>query len=423
MNPDEVGQRRLLVVLGIPAFGIALAYTVVGTYLPVLLVELSGPLVTGVLIGGEGLFALVLPVLLGSWSDATRSRLGSRVPFVVAGTALMIPALVAMPVGAGSVGMLAVALAVFFVGYFVYYTPYYALYHDLVPAHLRGRSQGLQGSMRGAGLLIALAGGGLALSLWRPLPFLIGAVAIVVVTAALLVGLWRPLTSAPRPGRDRSYADGMRADLWLVRRDRSVRAWVIAQALWEGAIAALKTFVVLYLSQGLGLTLSGSAIALALVGMGALAAAPFAGSLADRFGARPVMRVAVWVFALGLIPPLVTTNTAFVAAVLPVAFAAVVLITLPYALLMDLLPRSGRGSGASLFGFARGIGILIGPTLAGSAVLALDELPVGAFAETQGYSAAFGVAMVLLLGSVFPLGRIGSRPAGDEVGYSGRSRG
>lgn len=50
-------QHRFLAILGLPAFGVAFAYTVVGTYLPVLLAELSGPAVTGLLIGGEGLVA------------------------------------------------------------------------------------------------------------------------------------------------------------------------------------------------------------------------------------------------------------------------------------------------------------------------------------------------------------------------------
>lgn len=42
------GHRRLMVVLALPAFGIALAYTVATTYVPVLVSRVSGPLVTGV---------------------------------------------------------------------------------------------------------------------------------------------------------------------------------------------------------------------------------------------------------------------------------------------------------------------------------------------------------------------------------------
>src|SRR4051794_10129384 len=89
--------RRLLALLAVPAFAFALAITIVTTYLPVLISKVSGPAVTGLLIGGEGLLALFVPVLVGGWSDTVRTRLGRRLPFVLAGGPLMAVALIAMP--------------------------------------------------------------------------------------------------------------------------------------------------------------------------------------------------------------------------------------------------------------------------------------------------------------------------------------
>lgn len=400
-----VAERRLLVLLGLPTFGLSLAYTVVGTYLPVLLSELSGPAVTGLLIGAEGLVALVVPLFVGGWSDATEGRYGRRLPFVVAGAALMIPALVLMSLSA-TLWTIAATLLLFFVAYFVYYTPYYALYPDLVPPDARARSQGVQGAFRSAGLLVALAGGGWLLNAWRPLPFLVSAVAVAVVTVALALGLRGRLDTGRRT-RTRAAASPLRADWQLIREQPGVGAWVAANALWEGAVAALKTFVVLYFTVGLGTSLSGASLALALVGGAALVAAPLAGILGDRRGHQPVMRAACWVFALGLTPALLTTDTTFVLAVIPVAFAAVVLLTLPYALLMDLLPdHDQHGAGASLFGVSRGIGVLTGPLLAGVAIQVTSGWEVGAFAATSGYAAAFAVAGLFLLASIPLLGRI-----------------
>lgn len=336
-------QRRFLFVLGVPAFGLALAYTMVTTYVPVLLSELSGPLTTGLLLGAEGVLALVVPVLAGGWSD----RSASRLPVVFTGAGVTIAALVLIPTGAGSLIWISVFVGAFFVGYFVYYTPYYALYPDLVRPEARGRSQGFQGGLRSAGLLLALAGGGYLLRLWLALPFLVGAVAV-----------------------------------------------------GGAAIALFPAFVVLYLTAGLGFSLSGASGALVLVGMSAVLAAPLAGKLADRFGPRRVMLVSVTVFALGLTTPVLTTDTAFVAAVVPVAFAAVVLMTLPYAILMKLMPESEHGVAAGLFGLSRGVGIIAGPLLAGLAITAMATTPVLTFAATDGYSAIFAVAIVLLLTSI-----------------------
>lgn len=164
-------QRRLLALLGLPAFGVAPAYTVVTTYLPVLIERLSGPAVTGILIAGEGLFALFLPVVVGQWSDSLRTSLGGRMPFMFAAAALAVPALVVMPLGSDSLIIISAALTVFFVAYFVYYSPYYALFPDMVPEDMRGRSQGTQGALRSAGLLLALVGGACCWSCGSRSPF------------------------------------------------------------------------------------------------------------------------------------------------------------------------------------------------------------------------------------------------------------
>lgn len=402
-RPLTWAQRRFLFVLGVPAFGLALAYTMVTTYVPVLLNELSGPVTTGLLLGAEGVLALGVPVLAGGWSD----RSASRLPLVLVGAGVAVAALLLIPAGAGSLLWISVFVGAFFVGYFVYYTPYYALYPDLVRPEARGRSQGFQGGLRSVGLLIALTAGGYLLSLWLALPFLVGAVAIAVATVALFPAL---RGAPPTPRRPPGSGHGFGAAARMVRGDPAIRNWAIVNACLEAAIGALRTFVVLYLTVGLGFSLGGASGALVLVGASAVLAAPVAGKLADRFGSRPVMLVAVCVFAVGLVAPVLSTDTALVAIVVPVAFAAVVLMTLPYAILMKLMPESEHGVAAGLFGLSRGVGIIAGPLLAGLAIAALDTVPVLTFADTDGYSAIFAVAVVLLVTSIAFLRRPAPSP-------------
>ncbi|WP_199431269.1 MFS transporter [Qaidamihabitans albus] len=404
-SPLSWSQRRFLLLLGVPALGIAFAYTVVTTYGPVLLGRLAGPATIGVLIGSEGVLALVLPVLVGGWSDRLRTRLGGRLPFVLGATVVAAASLVLLPLSAGSLYLVVPVLLVFFAAYFTYYAPYYALYPDLVPAEAAGRSQGFQGGLRATGLLLALASGGVLLALWRPLPFVLGAGAVVAVTACLFLGIRGRLEGHPQ----RERGSGAGAALSLLREDARIRNWAVANACWEAALGALRTFVVLYFTVGLGVSLSGTSGALALVGFSAVLAAPLAGKLGDRYGARRVMVVAVVAFAVGLTPALLTTDTAFVTAILPVAFAAVVLLTLPYSQLMGLLPEKTRhGVGAGLFGLSRGVGLLAGPLLAGLAIEASSSVPVLSFEETNGYSSVFAVAAGFLLIGVYFLRRTGT---------------
>ena len=75
----------------------------------------------------------------------------------------------------------------------------------------------------------------------------------------------------------------------------------------------------------------------------------------DRLGERRVMAVCLWVYGLGALVPAVTQHVAILPVVVLVALAAVSLMTLPYALLMNLLPESDHGAGAALFAVSRGI--------------------------------------------------------------------
>jgi MFS family permease len=136
--------------------------------------------------------------------------------------------------------------------------------------------------------------------------------------------------------------------------------------------------------------------------VGALIAAPVAGRLADRFGSHRVMHLALWIFVAGLIPTQFTSSGLYVIAIVPVAFAAVVMMTLPYALLIELLPRRrAHGAGAGLFQLSRGIGIILGPLLAGVATeLSSDVDGPFSYASTSGYSAIFGVSALFLLASL-----------------------
>lgn len=80
-------EKRTVALLGIPTLALALATTVVTTYLPVVAQGFVGStLVVGLIIGAEGVMALWLPLVVGSWSDRLRTRIGGRLPFLIAGS-------------------------------------------------------------------------------------------------------------------------------------------------------------------------------------------------------------------------------------------------------------------------------------------------------------------------------------------------
>jgi MFS family permease len=380
---------RLVRRLSLPTFGLALAVAVLTTYAPVLLGRAtdSGAAI-GIAIGAEGAFALFLPVLVGSLSDRTQTRLGRRLPYALFATPLLVLPLALLPFSGSYAGTVAL-VSLFYVGYFIYYPPYQALFADLIPSSYAGRAQGAQGVARGLGLGAALVGGGLLLSVWAPLPFLLAGAAVILTTAALVRGV--PVDPTPV-----KHVPGPRVAR-LLRERADLRAFAVANALWEFSFMGLRTFIVLYVVQGLGRSMTTATAVIGVVAVSYVAAAAVSGRLADRVGVLRLLRGAIWVYGAGLLFAATVSSVAPLLAVLPVvALAGAVLMTLPYGLLMQLTPAGSEGSVAGLFNLSRAVGIVLGPIAVGVAI----DLAGPFFPATHGYGAmwlAIGIPIVLSL--------------------------
>jgi len=392
--------RTFLLLLAVPGLALSLAVTVVSVYGPPLVEDLAGPALAGAIIGAEGVFALLVPLAIGTRSDRTRSRFGARMPYLVAGVALAATSLALVPF-AGSLVLIAALLGLFYLGYFAYYAPYRALYPDCVAPGHHGRALGLQSTLREVGLGLALVGGGLLFATWEALPFLVAAVVWLVVTAVFVVRVRDP-AQGPAPelvpvGPDRMRQPGAwRAATALLRRRPDVRRLLAANALWELSQAALKAFVVLFLIEGLGRSPSFASAVFGVVAVTAVAAALVGGGLADRRGFRRLMVPAVAVYGAGAVLPALTQSAVLLAVIGPLAFAAALVLSLAFPWLTRLTPGEDHGLVAGLYGVSQGAGIVLGPVLAGLAVVAGRD----AFPATEGYAAVFLVVSAAVLASL-----------------------
>ncbi|HEX4654763.1 MAG TPA: MFS transporter [Mycobacteriales bacterium] len=385
--------RPLLVALGLPTFGLAFAMAMFTTYGPVVLLGLAhSPASVGALIGGEGAFALVIPIIAGVLSDRLPpSTYGRRLPFVLVGGPMLVVGLVLLPFSP-SYFIAGAAVLIFFIGYYLYYPPYRALYADVLPRTLYARAQASQGVLRGVGLGAALIAGGLLLSAWKPLPFVIAGGAVLATTLALgpVVRLHQNCS--------RGALDYEAASVRALLSNRRMLAFALANALWELSFAGLKSFIVLYVVKGLHHSTSTASAVIAVVAVAYVAGAPIAGRLADRYGVPQVMLVAATVYGLGLCIGTVPTSLTPMVVALPfVAMAGAILLTLPPALAFMLAPNGGEGAAAGLLDLSRGVGVVLGPVLVGAAVTGTAD---GWFAATNGYAAMWpliGLAVLLTL--------------------------
>ena len=396
-------EKRTVALLGIPTFALALAGTAVTTYLPVVARSFVGStIVIGVIVGLEGVVALWLPLVAGTWSDRLRTPIGGRLPFVLAATPVVAVALASMAFISSTLVLAGAALA-FFIGYFTAYEPYRALYPDAVGGDVAGRAQSAQALWRGLGTGVALLGGGLLLSLWDGAPFIAAACVYVISIAIFATVLWR--RGVPdQPNAEQGGVRDAARDLWRLVRDKAeLQAFLVANGLWELSLAALKTFVVLYVTAGLGYSRATAAVIIGGVAGIVAIAALAAGKLADRYGALQVLRIALPIHGLGfLVPFLITAPFAVTIAVPFIAIGGGVIMALPYAVLMPLMPEDEHGAVTGFYSFSRGLGTWLGPLLAGVAITGLD----GVFSSTHGYQAVWGVCSVATLLSLLPLRRL-----------------
>jgi MFS family permease len=386
----------MLAVLGLPTLALALSITVLTTYLPLLAQRFtSSTTVIGVIIGGEGVVALVLPLVVGPWSDQLETRIGGRLPFMIAALPVLAGSLAVVGF-ASTLGLVALLVFVFFVAYYVAYEPYRALYPDVLEVEIAGRGQSTQAIFRGAGTGLALVGGGLLFGVAPPLPFVVAAVLTFGLLAEFAYGMAgrdrRPETHEPR---------GVRETLTrvkeLLREEPELRTYFAANTLWELSLAALKTFVILYLTVGLGYKIGTAVAIVALVAVLVLIAAAVSGKLGDRFGKTRVVVISLWVYGIGLLVPFATHVPFIVISVLPlVAFGGGTLLSLPYAVLIPLMPDDEHGLLTGFYSVSRGLGILLGPLVAGAAV----ELLRPELSSTEGYAAMWLVCGAAILASI-----------------------
>ena len=383
--------------LGLGAFGLAWSITTVAAYLPPVLEKFTdSSTLIGLVLAAEGVFAFFLPLLVGPMSDATQMSLGRRRPFMVLALGPMAVSLALVAFTHSFIGT-ALALFAFFFAYYIYEPPYRGLYPDLLPHTYFGRAQGVQHLFRGAALGGALVGGGFLLHVWEPFPFVLAAGITLLACGAVVLLVREPPSGPPRSERLRTF---LAAPWRVVRRDRTVRRFLIANTAWEATFAGMRTFVVLYIIRGLDESLYVSSTVLGVVALGYVIAAALASRFGDQWGLGNVILGASIVYGLGLLcAGLATTwHWWYYGLIFPVAMAGGTVMTLAWGLLFKVIPATDRGTITGLATTTKGIGLIAGPLLAGAAI----DISAPYLSSTDGY-AALWPAVALPVLAVVPL--------------------
>ena len=388
-------QRRLLWTLGLGAFGLAFSITTISVALPPLLNAFtnSGSMI-GLVIGAEGFFALTLSPIVGPWSDSFHTPLGRRRPFMLVALGPMAFCLLLIPFMPNLWTTTLLVLAFYF-AYYLYEPPYRGLYPDVLPPSAYGRAQGVQHVLRGIALGIALVGGNFLLKVWSPAPFLTAA---FVTTAACGVTILLVREDGGHGRVFEGFLAYIRRSWNIFWQEGDVRRFLIANSAWEGTFAAARSFVILYVIDGLHESKTVSGEILGAVAFGYVVAAVFAGRLGDRFGIARVIFFASFVYGTGfLVGGLAEQwHVWYFGLIIPVAVAGGTVMTLAWGLLYKIVPAEHRGAVSGLATTTKGIGLLIGAPVAGLAI----DLARPYLDATNGYQILWPVCALPILGAI-----------------------
>ena len=404
-------SRRYIWLMVAAQFGVFLAFiTPLGISLAIRVAQLAPghEQYLGYITGIGAVVPVVFGPLLGVLSDRTRTRLGRRRPFMVAGTAVGVVSLLVMAL-APSVAVLGVGWVLAQLGWGQVLAGLMNSQADRLPESQRGKVAGLAGFAT----LVAPVAGVLLVGPFTGqslLMFLLpGAVGVVLV--GLFVGFVHEPDSRRMPIADPLTVRALAGKYVFNPRRYPGYSWNwLSRFLFYFGLTLNTTFTAFFLASRLGIGIQDVAGTLAVLsGLGVLATSAGAlggGLLSDKLARRRVfVLIAGCIFAAGAV-------TMVVSASVPLLFAGSLTTSLglgmfsavDQALALDVLPERDTDAGRfmSIMGFATAIPQSVAP------VLAPAFLAVGTVGGEKNYTLLYLVSAAFTILSGFVVLRIKS---------------
>ena len=239
----------------------------------------------------------------------------------------------------------------------------------MTPAGSHGKVQGFQSFMRGGGMFMGMVVAGVLFYRWEPLPFIMCSVLIMVFTYLTVVKIREPEPERSHlPPRQGIWGEVKRVIL-SVREDKGHPAFHGGELSLGVDVGGAPSVHHAVLHLHTGLHRAGGRLA-AWAGRSDV----YGGGHSERLLGRQVrpdalMRVGLWVYLGGCILGTFMGDIKWAFIFLPLfGLGGSIVLTLPYAILIRLMPKEHIGQFTGMFSMMRGLANIIAPVVAGGAI-------------------------------------------------------
>lgn len=263
-----------------------------------------GETITGVIMAADNVLALFLLPLFGLLSDRTDTKIGKRMPFIIAGTVLSVVFLLILPAADHSrnLTLFIVVLFLTLLSMGLYRSPSVALMPDLTPKPLRSKGNAiinLMGAVGGVYSLIMiqiLVGKGITPD-YFPLFFSVALLMVICVAILFLTVKETKISQAVMPETENNASEPGKGSKLSPEVKRSLIFMLSSIALWYIAYNAVTTAFSRYATHIWGMENGGYASCLMVATVAAIISYIPIGAISSRIGRKKTILVGVAMLA------------------------------------------------------------------------------------------------------------------------------
>ncbi|MBA7657917.1 hypothetical protein ES703_65860 [subsurface metagenome] len=381
MEEKIIFNKKKIFILGFGFFGVSIIWAMYNAYVPIFLKSFKlTSFIIGIIMTVDNIFAILLLPFLGALSDRTKTRLGRRRPYILAGAPLAMLFFLLIPYARlfENLALMMFTIILMNLSMALFRTPVVALMPDITPSYFRSQANGIINFMGGLGALLVFFAGKPLYDSNITYPFIAGG--LLMLLASLIVVLTmkedRPfIEEEDREGKKPavSFRESLSVFYENIKdvfsRDKSLLFILLSIFFWFVGFNSIETFFTSYAKFYLGIKESTGALVLGVFSLSFMVSALVTGYIGAKRGRNKTIRAGLLIITVIMITSMLFRNFIYIAILFLIGgfgWALINVNSLPMVVDMTTLKKVGGYTGLYYF-FSQAANI-IAPPLSGISI-------------------------------------------------------